>query len=217
MTAAQLDETRDACPLLEILYIDVGRNGQWVRNSSFSTLFFSFSCLIESCVSTALSCRASTDTTQPQNIFDSISDFRNLKHLELSFELGIRDSKNPIKPYVTLDAASEIFAYMRSRSRTQPSKLRKLVLHSGAPPPQGRGRPAPGSNWKYAQSTSFTVQLSERDDEAALGKFGIECAACMPGCASEEGQRLASEGPSSMDVWISGGRNGWQRFPDRIM
>lgn len=159
----------------------------------------------------------------PTDVLGILASFPRLRHLEVWFELGIDNSDNPVKPYVTFEAAAAMFKYLREESPKKPSPLKTLKVHSGAPPPLGYGYPARGAFWPSRQSTTFTCELSERDDEATQGIFTISHPALNaksseleevvgrarrsmvePHISSQRNQLgLALDGPLPISVWMS--------------
>ncbi len=112
----------------------------------------------------------------PHDVLDILASFPRLRSLELWFELGLSNRKNPPPvPYLNFAAASWIFQQLRERSRLQPAALQHLHVHSGAPPPLGGGLYSYDAHWPEQNSTSFVCRVSERDVDAARGMFDVEC------------------------------------------
>ncbi|KAJ9656668.1 hypothetical protein H2198_004787 [Neophaeococcomyces mojaviensis] len=130
----------NGCPLIEELFVDVARYGDW-----------------------------------PWEVLDVLASFFRLRHLSVCFEIGVRHFDDPVKPYVTFQAAETLYKYLRSRSLKQPSIISRLHIYSGAPPPIGHGLPALWAFWPRQNSTEFICTLSERDDEAGKGVLEVEC------------------------------------------
>jgi hypothetical protein len=111
------------------------------------------------------------DEDWPYETLDILAGFPRLHTLTLWFELGIRDNDNPTKPYVTFSAAAKLFNYIHTRN----SRIRKLTVHSGAPPGFGFGYPSRGAFWPDENSATFECKLSPRDDEGPKGIFTTTC------------------------------------------
>ena len=156
----------------------------------------------------------------PHDILDILASFPRLRSLGLWFELGISANNNPPSvPYLNFAAACRIFQQLLERSRLQSAALQHLHVHSGAPPRLGGGRLSYTAYWPEQNSTSFVCRISERDVDAALGIFNVECpkldreqnerlariAQGLEGSSSPEKNRIAFEvalnGPMQIEEW----------------
>jgi len=116
------------------------------------------------------------DLDKPQEVFDTIKRFHALRHLTLSFDLGLRDHyDHPIKPYLTVSVAEQIYAYLLEGMQST-HKIRNLTLESGAPAPMGFGMPSSAAFWPANNSVVFYLSLSEDVDRAANNEFTMSYA-----------------------------------------
>ena len=107
----------------------------------------------------------------PYHTLDILASFPRLDELDVWFELGTTERDDPVKPFVTFSEAAMLFTYLHDRN----PRLRNLTVHSGSPAGIGHGHPTPQAFWPHYNSTAFVCVLSDRDDEAAQGKFTITC------------------------------------------
>ncbi|KAI1142638.1 hypothetical protein F5Y05DRAFT_365564 [Hypoxylon sp. FL0543] len=120
-----------------------------------------------------LSLDISRDGEWPYEMLDILAGFRSLRFLKIWFELGVADSSNPVQPYVHFSAVRNLFKYIHEHKTG--NRLAKLEIASGCPPAVALGLPAGGAFWLSLNSTTFVCKLSERDDEAERGIFGVSC------------------------------------------
>jgi hypothetical protein len=114
----------------------------------------------------------------PYEMLDSLGEMRNLKRLELWFELGVANPDRPQQPYLTLSSAKHIFEYLlHARRKHGLQALHRLELHCGDDFQcgSGGGLPTEASFWPLYNSTWFICQLSERDDESVAGEYTVVC------------------------------------------
>ena len=107
----------------------------------------------------------------PYSTLNILASFPRLHTLTLWFELGLNDNKNPTKPYVTFSSAAKLFQHIHTLN----PRIRKLIVHSGAPPGFGHGLPGPGAFWPEENSATFECEISPRDDEGPKGVFTTTC------------------------------------------
>ncbi|KAI5924617.1 hypothetical protein F4810DRAFT_664417 [Camillea tinctor] len=115
----------------------------------------------------------SAATGWPQPLLDALADtalFPRLRDLTLFCELGVKDRKQPVKPYVTYAAARAIFAGLLEAG----SGLRRLRLVSGDPDDPGFGLVTASDFWPVYNSTSFEC-VTEDNEAGKERKFTVCC------------------------------------------
>ncbi|KAI0010768.1 hypothetical protein F4779DRAFT_638395 [Xylariaceae sp. FL0662B] len=116
------------------------------------------------------------DGAWPWTTLDELAAFPALRSLTVWWELGVADGNNPVRPYATFAATRALLERVLGiRERRGLPRLRDLVVRSGAPPEVGHGLVAEEAFWPEYNSTAFRCTLAERDDEAALGRYAVEC------------------------------------------
>jgi hypothetical protein len=114
----------------------------------------------------------------PYATLDSLAEMRNLKRLQIWFELGVANPDRPQQPYLTSSSAKHIFEYLlQARRELGLQALYRLELHCGDDVQcgSGGGLPMETSFWPLYNSTWFICQLSERNDEVVAGKYAVIC------------------------------------------
>ena len=108
------------------------------------------------------------DGEWPYKTLDTLASFPRLRTLELWFELGVKVPENPVKPYVTFAAVARHFKYLYDRNL----RLRKLIVHSGAPAEVNWiGLSVRDSFWPKQNTATFECQLAAVEDKASQGIF----------------------------------------------
>jgi hypothetical protein len=121
----------------------------------------------------------------PSDSFAALAKAPRLQSLEIWFRLG--ESHRPMlaaKPVLTASDASDIF---RDLYRQSHGRIRRLVVHSGAPWTGSLDYITDiSAYWPRENATSFICEISERDDEAAAGVVRVTC----PKLSRQENDRL---------------------------
>ena len=118
-------------------------------------------------------------------ILDQVAiSFWFLKHIELNFELLLAEDAKHVRPYATISGVCGIEEIWRhlwngiSRRRLEESHLITIPRLRSLDVVTGSFRPAslpPLSETERREQLRFTVDLSERDDEAWKGIAKVRC------------------------------------------
>jgi hypothetical protein len=126
-----------------------------------------------------------------------------LFHLDLSFELGISDTANPIQPAVTLTSAAYIFNYIRSHSLSSVNpRLMELDINSGSQRKMGGGYPAAWVMWEQRERQQFTVRMAEKVEDARAGKVIVQCLALERARKTYRMEVEAAGEEEEQDQWL---------------
>ncbi|KAM7219249.1 hypothetical protein V8F06_005418 [Rhypophila decipiens] len=156
----------------------------------------------------------------PYESFSLLASIPRLQHLTIWFEIGPHTA--PLKPYLTVESAGDIFSQLRGYGA---AKLQRLHLHSGFPPAPFWGKPDLDLyDWRYINPTSFVckskqdingnstclvtcTKLSKAENDRlrrdAARSQGTRCSSPNKWDASNVKYQVALNGPMSLSEWVA--------------